>query len=64
MVKKWGDAELCFICLHLLLFLLPIVSTIKSKDSFYLPEKDLLNTSSASATCVLIVVFVLQHLPV
>lgn len=64
MVEKWGDAELC--CAHLYLphFLLPIVNTIKSKDSFYVLEKDLLSISSASATCELIMVFLLQHLPV
>lgn len=61
MVKKWGDAELY--CTHLyLLFLLPIVSTVKSKDSLYLLEKGLLNISSASVTCILIMVFLLQNL--
>lgn len=49
MVNKWGDAE--FYCTHFyLLFLLPIVSTVNSKDSLYLPEKGLLNISFASHT--------------
>lgn len=47
-------------CTHL--HLLPIVSTIKSKDSLYLLEKDLLNVFPASATRILVMVFLLQHL--
>lgn len=61
MVNKWGDAE--FYCTHFYL-LLPIVSTVNSKDSLYLLEKGLLNISFASATHILIMVFLLHHLSV